>query len=161
MTHRASIKDKIVEDLKAELTDQNLGKYFTDIDMNVHGNNLYLDQVEAFPALTVGLGSERPEYQPGGFRWMFLTLTIRAYVKSEDNADEKLELLIQDIKTFIDTHEDIQYTITKPDGTSVTYEATQMTILSISTDEGILHPLGLGEVTLEIRYPDRNSRFKH
>lgn len=159
MTHRASIRDKMVEVLKEQLSDQHLDKYYTDIDMNVHNNNLYLDQVETFPALTVGLGPERPEYQPSGFRWMFLTLTFRAYVKSEDRADEKLELLIQDIKTFIDTYEDIEYTITKPDGTSVTKKATQMTILSISTDEGILHPFGLGEVTLEIRYPDRNTRF--
>lgn len=159
MTHRTSIRDRMVDVLKLELSDQNLDKYYTDVDMNVHGNNLYLDQVEAFPAITVGLGPERPEYQPGGFRWMFLTLVIRAYVKSEDNADEKLELLIQDIKTFIDTHEDIEYTITKPDGTNVTHEATQMTILSINTDEGVLHPMGIAEVSLEIRYQDRNSRF--
>lgn len=159
MTHRASIRDTMVEVLKQELSDTNKDKYYTDIDMQVKENNLYLDQIEAFPAITVGLGSERPEYQPGGFRWMFLTLVIRAYVKSEDRADEKLELLIQDIKTFIDTHEDIEYTITKPDGSSTKLEATEMTILSITTDEGILHPFGLGEVTLEIRYPDRNSRF--
>ncbi|AFB84004.1 hypothetical protein VPT02_153 [Vibrio phage VPT02] len=160
MTHRASIRDKIVEVMKQELSDQNLDKYYTDIDMNVHNKNLYLDQVETFPAITVGLGPERPEYQPGGFRWMFLTLTIRAYVKSEDRADEELELLIQDIKTFIDTHEDIEYTITTPQGAEKKYEATQMTVISINTDEGILHPMGIGEVAIEIRYPDRNVRFK-
>ncbi|AKY02266.1 hypothetical protein AEO54_297 [Vibrio phage vB_VorS-PVo5] len=160
MTHRASIRDKIVEVMKEQLSDQHLDTYYTDIDMNVHNKNLYLDQVEAFPAITVGLGPERPEYQPGGFRWMYLTLMIRAYVKSEDRSDEELELLLQDIKTFIDTHEDIEYTITTPQGTEKTYEATQMTVLSINTDEGILHPMGIGEVTLEIRYPDRNVRFK-
>lgn len=159
MTHRASIREKMVEVLKNELTDTNTDKYYTDIDRNVSGTNLYLDQVETFPAITVGLGPERPEYQPGGFRWMFLTMSIRAYVKSEDRADEELELLIQDIKTFIDTHEDIEYTITKPDGNKQTYEATQMTVLAINTDEGILHPMGIGEVTIEIRYPDRNTRF--
>lgn len=160
MTHRTSIRDKIVDTLKEQLSDQHLDKYYTDIDMNVHGKNLYLDQVEAFPAITVGLGPERMEYQPGGFRWMYLTLNIRAYVKSEDRSDEELELLIQDIKTFIDTHEDIEYTITTPQGAEKTYEATQMTVLSINTDEGILHPMGIGEVVIEIRYPDRNVRFK-
>lgn len=160
MTHRASIRDRIVEVLKTELSDKNLDKYYTDIDLNVHSKNLYLDQVEAFPALTVGLGPERPEYQPGGFRWMYLTITIRAYVKSEDRADEELELLIQDIKTFIDTHEDIEYTIHTPKGVERKLDATEMTILNINTDEGVLHPMGIGEVNIEIRYPDRNVRFK-
>lgn len=161
MTSRTSIRDAIVDKLKSELSDANLDRYHTDIDMNVQSNNkgLYLDQIETFPAITVGLGPERPEYQPGGFRWMFLTLTIRLYIKSEDMSDEKLELLLQDIKTFIDTHEDIEYTISKPDGTSVDKKATQMTIVSIDTDEGVLHPFGVGEVSIEIRYPDRNVRF--
>ncbi|AUG85035.1 tail terminator [Vibrio phage Ceto] len=159
MTHRTSIRDKIVDTLKQELTDTNQDTYYTDIDMNVSGENLYLDQVETFPALTVALGPERPEYQPGGFRWMYLTLVIRAYVKSEDRADEELELLIQDIKTFIDTHEDIEYTITTPKGVQKQLQATEMTILSINTDEGVLSPMGIGEVAIEIRYQDRNVRF--
>lgn len=159
MTDRTSLRDTIVDTMNTSLTATNSDTYHTDIDMNVHGKNLYLDEVQQFPAITVALGPERPEYQPGGFRWMYLTLTIRAYVKSEDMAEEQLELLLQDIKTFIDMHEDIDYTIIKPDGTSVTKHATEMTILTISTDEGILRPLGLGEVSIEIRYPDRNSRF--
>lgn len=161
MTSRTSIRDAIVDLLKVELTDTNSKTYHTDIDKNVQSNTkgLYLDQIETFPAITVGLGPERPEYLPGGFRWMFLNLTIRLYVKSEDMSDEQLELLLQDIKTFIDTHENIEYTISKPDGTSVAKKATQMTIISIDTDEGVLHPHGIGEVSLEIRYPDRNVRF--
>lgn len=159
MSNRTSVRDAIVEALKTELTLANSDKYYTDIDKNVSSENLYLDQVEVFPAITVALGPETPEYQPGGFRWMFLNLIIRMYVKSEDESDQLLEQLIQDIKTFIDTHEDIDYTITKPDGSSNIYRATEMTILSIGTDEGILAPFGIGEVSIQIRYQDRNSRF--
>lgn len=158
MTHRTSIRDQMVTVLKEQLSDKHKDIYYTDLYDNVSGKNLYLDQVESYPAVTVSLGPERPEYQPSGFRWMFLTLNIRCYVKSEDSADEQLELLIQDIKTFIDNHEDIQYTINTPQGVAKTLKATQMTILSINTDEGILHPLGVGEVVIEIRYPDKNAR---
>ena len=42
--------------------------------------------------------------------------------------------------------------MTKPDGTEINLRTTQSTISEISTDEGLLAPLGIGEIVLTIRY---------
>lgn len=159
MSARASIRNALVDKVKQELTAANKDKYYTDIDMNVSGRNLFIDQIEEFPAIGIGLGPERIEYQPSGFRWIYLTLYIRLYVRSEDSSDENLELLIEDIKTLIDNFEDLHYTITKPNGDVVDKKVTQMTLLDINTDEGVLLPNGIGEIRTELRYSDRNARI--
>lgn len=159
MTARASIRNTLIDTLQKELTASNKGsKYYTDIDMAVSGKSQYLDQIDTFPAIGVGLGPERMEYLPGGLRWNYLTLYIRCYVKSEDESDELLELLIHDIKTIIDSFEVLPYTINQPDGTSVEKSVTKMTVLGITTDEGLLRPIGVGEVQLELQYSGRDAR---
>jgi hypothetical protein len=176
MSHRSSIKEAIISQLLVEMDGQQkpgnprlvppypegtplFDVYLTDIEGEVSGNNLHFQDIEGYPHITVTLGSESVEYQPSGFRWNFLTLFIRAYVKSEDAAEERLEEIIQDIKTFVDRNEVIPYTITKPDGTTQDLQATEMTIEQITTDEGLLRPLGIGEVSISVRYADRNGRL--
>lgn len=159
MSDRISIKDKFVDKLKEELSDANLDTYYTDIDKQVFGKNLFLSQVETFPAITVGVGREGTVYQPGGFRWLNLDVYIRIYVRSDDSAGEQLEKIIDDIKTFIDLHEDLEYNITKPSGKSVAKKVTQSTVQEITTDEGVLQPYGVGEILISVMYNERNSRF--
>lgn len=155
----------MMELIRTEMDGTQPAVYYTDIDEAVTGKNLYVQDVQTFPTISVALGPESIEYQPGGFRWIFLTLYLRAYVKSDDMAEEKLEELIEDIKTFIDKNEDISYTVLNPGGDpsnpndSQTLMATQMTLQEITTDEGVLRPFGIGEIRLQVRYQDRNSRF--
>jgi len=160
MSARSSIKNALVAALNAELSAENVGeKYHTDIDNNTLGDTLFMDSIEAFPGITVGLGPERPEYQPGGFRWNFLTLYIRIYVKSEDESEEQLELIISDLKTFIDNFENLAYTVTDPKGNVTNKTVTQITLKSITTDEGLAKPLGVGELNVELRYAEHSTRY--
>ena len=165
MTNRSSIKDAIITLIKTEMDGSRGTVYYTDIDDAVTGQNLYVQDVQSFPTISVALGPETPEYQPGGFRWIFLTLYVRCYVKSEDEAEERLEQLIEDVKTFVDRNEDITYNVLKPGGNPSnpndlqSHTATQMTVQEITTDEGVLRPFGIGEIRLQVRYQDRNSRF--
>jgi hypothetical protein len=83
------------------------------------------------------------EYHPGGFKWGHLGINIRAYVHGEEPLDE-LEKVLYEIETQLDADQTITY------DTGKTTE--QITVLSIATDEGLLAPYGVGEITCEIRY---------
>jgi hypothetical protein len=56
--------------------------------------------------------------------------------------------LLEDIETVIETNSRLSYTNRRGDE-----EFTQqITVVSIDTDEGVLEPLGVGEMLLEVRY---------
>ena len=51
---------------------------------------------------------------------------------------------------------DLRYTINKPDGSTSIGKVTQITMNSVSTDEGLLDPYGFAEVSITCRYtPDK------
>ena len=115
---------------------------------NVSAKMVFLDEIQQYPKVCVVAGDETREYQPGGFKWRFLTLTIRAYVHSEDDAQEELALLVEDIEKIIDDNDVLVYDDTV-DPSEIT---TSLTIESITTDEGVIQPLGIGEIVVEVRY---------
>mgnify|MGYP003315231639 CR=1 FL=1 len=108
----------------------------------------FLDEIEQYPKVCVVAGDEEREYQPGGFKWRFLTITIRAYVRDEDDAQEELATLFEDIEKIIDENDALVYdTSTVPEG-----KTTSMTVDSLTTDEGVIAPLGIGEMIVTVRY---------
>ena len=106
----------------------------------------FWDEVDSFPCLHMAAGTETREYYGGGNKWRFLTVTIRIYVNSEDPITE-LEELLEDVETVIDDAGQFNYSTTEG-----TKDVSQVTVISISTDEGALQPLGVGEMIVEIRY---------
>ena len=78
----------------------------------------------------------------------FLTLKIRAYVKNEDDAQEELALLFEDIENVLDNNDAMVY----DDSVSPSQAITQLTVLNLTTDEGVIKPLGIGEMAIEVRY---------
>ena len=122
------------------------GSYKTRLDGNVETRMKFWDEIEQYPAVHMAAGAETREYYGGGQKWRFLTITIRAYVNAEDPIEE-LEELLEDLETVIDNNNSLTY---KQLGGSA--GVTQFTVLSISTDEGVLAPLGIGEMIIEARY---------
>ena len=144
-TRRRRIIDAIVEKLKL-INGQ--FPYQSNVFNNVSGGLKFLDEIEEYPKLCVIAGDELREYQPGGFKWRFLTVTIRAYVRNEDDAQEELATLFEDIEKIIDENDALVYdTSVIPNGTT-----TSITLDSISTDEGVIAPLGIGEMLVTVRY---------
>jgi hypothetical protein len=92
-------------------------------------------------------GPETREYQGGGYKDRFMTVTVRVYVQEED-AMSALEILFEDLETVLEDNSRLQYT----DQDNVNQYAQQITILSISSDEGALEPLGVGEIICQVRY---------
>ena len=144
-TKRRKIVDALVEKIKL-VNGQH--PYNSNIFNNVSGRLKFLDEIEEFPKVCIIAGDEVREYQTAGFKWRFLTLSIRAYVKDEDDAQEELALLFEDIEKIIDENDALVYdTSVVPNGTT-----TSMTVDSISTDEGVIAPLGIGEMSVTVRY---------
>ena len=120
----------------------------TNVFDNVQSKMVFLDEIEQYPKVCVVAGDESREYQPAGYKWRFLTLTVRAYVHNEEDAQEELALLLEDIERIIDENDALVY----DDSVDPSEQTTSLTIESISTDEGVIEPLGLGEIVVEVRY---------
>lgn len=159
-THRTSIANRLRDLLKAEMDGSQPTKYYTNIYDNVSTKILHFNDIKDFPFISIVKSLENVENQPSGFRWNFLNLYFRIYVRGEDTYDEDLEKVISDVKTFIDTNENFEYTITKPDGSSSTHKGTEMIVTTIGTDEGLLAPDAMGEIQVRVRYEDCNALFR-
>ena len=108
----------------------------------------FWDEVQEFPSIHVGAGNETREYNSGNFRFRFLQVTIRCYVHSDDDVIFRLEELLEDVEAVLEDNDPLEYF----DSNGKKQSTTQTTILSIDTDEGVLEPLGVGEVICEIQY---------
>ena len=115
---------------------------------NVDSKLKFLDEIQQFPKVCVVAGDETREYLPDGYKWRFLTLTIRAYVHNETDAQEELALLLEDIERLVDENDVLVY----DDSVDPNQSTTSLTIESIGTDEGVIAPLGIGEMVVEVRY---------
>ena len=144
-TQRKKIAVALAEKLK-EID----GSYPYNINIfdNVESHLVFLDEIQQYPKVCVVAGDESRQYLPDGFKWRFLSLTIRAYVSNEEDAQEELSLLIEDIERIIDDNDALVY----DDAVSPNEQTTSMTIESIGTDEGVIAPLGIGEIVVEVRY---------
>ena len=142
-------RKKIVEAL-AEKFKQIDGSYpyNSNVFDNVSSSLTFLDDIEQYPKVCVVAGDETRQYQPGGFKWRFLLISVRAYISNEEDAQETLALLIEDLERIIDESDSLVY----DDSVDPSLQTTSMTIQSITTDEGVIAPLGIGEITVEVRY---------
>jgi hypothetical protein len=136
---------KAIED-KLKLIDGN-SPYRTNLFGNVLPRLKFWDEVQDFPAVHVSAGAETRQYQGGGYKDRYLTLTIRIYVQ-EENAVFALEKLFEDIETVLESNSSLDYV----DQDGNTQSTHTISILSIDSDEGALEPLGVGEIICEVRY---------
>ena len=144
-TKRRKIVDALVDKMRL-INGQH--PYNSNVFNNVKGKMLFLDEIEEYPKVCVIAGDEVREYQTAGFKWRFLTVNIRAYVRDEEDAQEELATLFEDIEKIVDENDALVYdTSVIPNGTT-----TSMTIDSISTDEGVIATLGIGEMLVTVRY---------
>lgn len=138
----------IVEALVNKLKDiDGTGQFLTNLEENVSPRLKFWDEVEEFPAVHLNAGSETREYQAGGYKDRFLSITLRCYVQAED-AVAALDELLEDVETVVEENSRLKY----KDRNNVDQYTQQITVVSIDTDEGVLEPLGVGEMLIEVRY---------
>ena len=143
-TRRLGIVEGLVEVLKKI---DGSGEFLTDLNENVSPRLKFWDEVEEFPAVHLNAGGETREYQAGGYKDRFLTVTLRCYVQEED-AVAALDALLEDVETVLENNSRMEYR----DRNNKTFYTQQITVASIDTDEGVLEPLGVGEMIIEVRY---------
>ena len=107
----------------------------------------FWDEVEEFPAIHLTAGSETRQYQTAGYKDRFLNVTVRCYVNQEDSV-AALDELLEDVETVLEENSKLLY----HDRNGLEQHTHQITIISIDTDEGVLEPLGIGEILIEVRY---------
>jgi len=140
MSARSKIVDTIVTKLKVI---DGTGVYKSDLSNNVTNILKFYDELSDFPFVSVISGYENREYLPGDFRWGNLNISIKVYVQNE-YAQAELEKTLADIEYVISENEQLVY-----DGANQT---TEILITSIQTDEGVLNPIGVGEINLVAKY---------
>lgn len=143
MSRRTSIVKAIAEKLKVI---DGTGPYKTNIFGNAYAKLKFWDEVSDFSSIYVVAGSESREYMPAAFAWGFLNVSLKVYTKGEE-AQTQLEELLEDIENVLDgTVGRLVY------DTDNQYETAEISITSITTDEGLLSPYAVGEMNLLIRY---------
>jgi hypothetical protein len=83
---------------------------------------------------------------PSDFTWGYLNISVKVYVRSESEAQQQLENLLDDLENVIDANRVLVYDTTN------NLSTTEILIQSITTDEGLLAPYGVGEINLQVRY---------
>jgi len=142
MSRRTSIIKALTE--KLNLID-GTGTYNTNLFNNAYPYLKFWDEVSDFPAVYTTAGSEMREYLLGDFTWAYLNLTLKIYCKSED-AQQQLEDLLEDVENVIHDNRVLVY------DTVHNYTTTEILVNSIITDEGLLAPYAIGEMTIQVRY---------
>jgi len=120
------------------------GTFESNLSGNVEPRLIFWDEVKTFPTVSIVSGNELREYLPGGFKWGFLDIEIKIYVRQE-NAKEGIERIFFDIENLLDANTVLSYGYSG-DAT------TDINILTITDDQGLLEPEGVGDMTIQIRY---------
>jgi len=141
MSKRTSISKALIEKLKT-IDGTN---YTSNIFNNAYAKLKFWDEVNDFPSIYASTGTESREYLPSDFTWGFLNISLKIYCKGE-NASEDLEVLLEDVESVIDANRVLVYDEVN------NYETTEILIISITTDEGLLAPYAVGEINLIVRY---------
>ena len=142
MSARSQIVEALVE--KVKLID-GTGQYTSNLFTNVYNKLKFWNEVNDYPSVYINAGPETRDYLPGGFKWGYITIIIRVYVKGE-NPEILLEDIFSDLELIVDNNGNLVY------NDSSGSKIEDMKIMSINTDEGLLAPYGVGEIILEIMY---------
>jgi hypothetical protein len=140
-TARRDIVEALVDLLKQV---NGAGNFTSNLFGNVEPRLIFWDEVKSFPTVSVVSGNEAREYLPGGFKWGFLDIAIKIYVRQE-NAKGLIERIFYDIENLLDTNIELSYGHSG-DAT------TDINILSIEDDQGLLEPEGVGDMIIQVRY---------
>ena len=106
---------------------------------NVFRRLKFLDEINDFPSVYLQAGTENRVYDSKGLTTSTLDIMIRVYVHTE-SAVEELESTMQDIEFVIYNMDTEKYGI------------MDVQVASMSTDEGLLDPYGIGEVAVTAQY---------
>ncbi len=141
-------RSSIVEALSSKLKSISLSNGFsTDLGEQVYARMKFWDEITEFPCICLVAGPESIVHQSAGLKDRYLDVTLRAYVNEEDSISA-LEKLLEDVELIIDNNGRLAY----EDSSGNIGYTRDIIITLIDTDQGALAPLGVGEMTLQVKY---------
>jgi hypothetical protein len=143
-TRRSSIVEALTNKLK---TISFANGYATDLGEQAYPRMRFWDEISEFPCICLVAGPETIVHQGGGLKDRYLDVTVRAYVNEEDSV-LALERLLEDVEIIIDRNGRLAYV----DSSGEQGTTRDIIITFIDTDQGALAPLGVGEMTLQVKY---------
>jgi hypothetical protein len=143
-TRRSSIVEALTDKLKSI---SYTNGYSTDLGEQAYPKMKFWDEIQEFPCLCIVAGAESIIHQGGGMKDRYLDVTLRAYVNEEDST-LALERLLEDVELILDTNGRLAYV----DSSGNIGYTRDIIITYIDTDQGALAPLGVGEMTLQVKY---------
>lgn len=149
MNARSGIPKAYVDKLKDLLVGS--GDYVTNMYGNVFNKVMHFQEIQNFPTITVTPGPETRQDMPSNFTLCRLDVFVRIYVSDEDDPQAQLEKIIGDLENFFDNNLDIEYNLLTNEG-SIPKRTISNTLISITTDEGLLSPQGVGELVFSVEY---------
>ena len=139
-------RSRIVESLVLKLKEiDGTGAYKSNLSSNVLNKMVFYDEISDFPTVCVVAGYESREYLPSAFTWGYLNISLKIYVEDE-NSQQLLENVLSDIEYVVSNNEKLTY------DSGAGEQTADILITSIQTDEGVLAPLGVGEINITARY---------
>jgi|TARA_R110000764_G_C10918790_1_gene373605 hypothetical protein len=113
--------------------------YQVNLFNNVFRRLKFLDEINDFPSVYLQAGTENRIYDSKGLTTSTLDIMLRVYIHTE-TAVEELESTMQDIE-FVIYNMDTEK-----------YGMMDVQVSTMSTDEGLLDPYGIGEVGVTVQY---------
>ena len=138
-----SRRSQILDALATKLALMDGVNYTSNIFNNISKKMLFPDALPDYPYLCMSAGTEKREYLPANFKWGWLSIVIRVYVQEEETLPA-LEPFLEDIEAILDANNELEY--------ATDSYVREIMIDQISTDEGLLAPLGIGEIKILVRY---------
>lgn len=143
-TRRSSIIEALTNKLKTiSLTNG----FSTDLGEQAFSRMKFWDEITEFPCICLVAGPESIVHQGAGLKDRYLDVTLRAYVNEEDSI-LALEKLLEDVEIILDNNGRLAY----EDSSGALNYTRDIIITLIDTDQGALAPLGVGEMTLQVKY---------
>lgn len=116
--------------------------YKNNVWNNVTDDFKYLSNINDFPTVTCFQSSTEQRFERGSSEvFGAVTYIVRCYFKSEDNDEEADDFI-----------EDLQYSINSFKYTQTSKDLVDLKILAVTSDEHILHPYGIVEVSFGLVY---------
>ena len=139
-TKRVAIRNTLAELLKDQLDGT---QYASNCWRTVETSQQFWDEIKSYPSISVICCSEKLEYLPSAFKWYYLNILIKVYTKIDD-VGSQAEQFIEDIEAILDANNSLEYE---------TGKTTELiSLLSIETDEGLLEPFQVSELSLLVQY---------
>jgi len=109
---------------------------------NVYKQYRWIDELNDYPAITFVPRREARVHRGDGRKLAAIIIELRGYVYNGDAAVEEAETLAANVETQVDTFAE----------TYRQHQVESAVVVSLRTDEGLMHPYGVCDLTINITY---------